>query len=103
VDWDKGKKVPALDFVNAGTCTLNFPEVVLTYHGKKMRLVFNISIDRRQNDRRLVVDSLPFAEGTFVLDLSTWPRTEDKIIPATFWKTNTRRSDDILNRKSGTE
>ena len=86
VDWDKGNKLPALDFVNAGTCTLNLPEVVLTYHGKKMRLIFNISIDRYQNDRRPVVDSLPFQEGTFVLDLRWWQRSEDKMIPATLWK-----------------
>jgi len=86
VDWEKGKKVPALNFVNAGTCTLNFPEVVLTYHGKKMRLIFNINIDRHQNDRRPVVDSLPFEEGTFVLDLTSLPRDGDKMIPATLWK-----------------
>jgi hypothetical protein len=102
VDWDKGKKVPALEFVNAGTCTLDFPGVELTYHGKKMRLIFNISIDRHQNDRRLVVDSLPFGEGTFELDLSSWPRSEDTMIPATFWKKVTnRKPGDILDRKSG--
>lgn len=86
VDWDKGKKVPALEFANAKTCTLDFPDVSLTYHGKKMRLIFNINIERYQRDRRPVIDSLPFEEGTFVLDLTSWPRNDDKMIPATFWK-----------------
>ncbi|HJP94061.1 MAG TPA: hypothetical protein VJ875_19030 [Pyrinomonadaceae bacterium] len=86
VDWDKGNKVPALEFVNAKTCTLNFPGVDLTYHGKKMSLIFNITIDRSQHDRRPVIDSLPFEEGTFVLDLTSWPRNEDKMIPVTLWK-----------------
>ncbi len=102
VDWEKGKKIPALDFVNARTCTLNLPTVELTYHGKKMRLIFNINIERNQRDRRPVVDSLPFGEGTFELDLSSWPHSEDKMIPATFWKrVSARKPDDILNRKSG--
>jgi hypothetical protein len=86
VDWDKGKKVAALEFVNAKTCTLNLTAVDLTYHGKKMRLIFNLTIERYQDDRRPVVDSLPFAEGTFVLDLTSWPHHEDKLIPATLWK-----------------
>jgi len=86
VDFDKGKKVPALEFVNAKTCTLNLPSVDLTYHGKKMRLIFNLTIERHQDDRRPVIDSLPFEEGTFVLDLTSWPHHEDKLIPATVWK-----------------
>lgn len=86
VDFEKGAKLPALEFANAKTCTLDFPSVDLTYHGKKMRLVFNITIERSQHDRRPVVDSLPFQEGTFVLDLSSWPRDEHKMVPATFWK-----------------
>ncbi len=103
VDWDKGKKIPALDFVNAGTCTLNLPDVELTYHGKKMRLIFNISIDRHQRDRRPVIDSLPFGEGTFVLDLTSWPRNEDKLVPATFWRRATAKEKlgSIGERKSG--
>jgi len=51
-----------------------------------MRLNFNITIDRSQRDRRPVIDSLPFQEGTFVLDLTSWTRNEDKMIPATLWK-----------------
>ena len=86
VDWEKGKKVAALEFANAKTCTLNLPTVDLTYHGKTMRLVFNISIERHQDDRRPVVDSLPFKAGTFEFDLASWPHHEDKLIPATQWK-----------------
>jgi len=86
VDWDKGRKVPALEFANAKTCTLNLPAVDLTYQGKKMRLIFNISIERHQDDRRPVVDSVPFKEGAFTLDLASWPHHEDKLIPATQWK-----------------
>lgn len=86
VDFDKGNKVPALVFANAKTCTLDFPTVELTYHGKKMRLVFNVTIERQQPDRRPVIDSLPFQEGTFVLDLTSWSRDEHKMIPATLWK-----------------
>ena len=86
VDFDKGNKLPALEFANAKTCTLDFPSVDLTYHGKKMRLIFNLTIDRSQHDRRPVIDSLPFQEGTFVLDLTSWPRNENKLIPATLWK-----------------
>lgn len=85
-DWDKGKKVSALEFANAGTCTLNFPQVELGYHGKKMTLIFNISIERHQDDRRKVIDSLPFQNGTYVLDLSGWSPSRDTLIPATFWK-----------------
>jgi hypothetical protein len=86
VDWDKGKKVAALEFANAKTCTLNLPTVDLTYHGKTMHLIFNLNIERHQDDRRPVVDSLPFKEGAFVLDLTSWPHHEDKLIPATQWK-----------------
>jgi hypothetical protein len=86
VDWGKGKKVPALEFANAGTCTLNLPGVKLEYHGKKMTVIFNISIERSQDDRRKVIDSLPFQNGAYVLDLSGWSPSRDKMIPATRWK-----------------
>jgi hypothetical protein len=82
----KGKKVPVLEFANARTCTLTLPQVELEYHGKKMTLIFNIHIERRQDDRRPVIDSLPFQEGTYVLDLSGWSRIRDQMIPASMWK-----------------
>jgi hypothetical protein len=84
VDWDKGTKVSTLEFANAGT--LNLPRVELAYHGLKMTLIFDISIERHQDDRRQVIDSLPFQNGTFILDLSGWSHSRDKMIPATRWK-----------------
>jgi hypothetical protein len=86
VEWKDGTKVPALSFANASTCTLHLEEITLTYHNKKMRLIFNIDIARSQNDRRPVVDSLRFQEGTFKLDLTGWTKDEDKLIPANRWK-----------------
>jgi len=86
VDWDKGKKVPTLEFANAATCTLNLGRIELAYHGMKMTLIFEINIERYQADRRPVIDSLPFQNGTFTLDLSGWSHSRDKVIPATQWK-----------------
>jgi hypothetical protein len=86
VDWQKGKKDPSLQFINNETCTMRLTEVTLTYHNKRMRLSFNIDIARTQPDRRPVIDSLPFQEGTFRLDLTGWPREEHKMIPSGRWK-----------------
>ena len=85
-DDEKGSKVPALLFANAAECTMHLSEATLTFQGKKMRLVFNIDIDRKQRDRRQVIDSLPFQNGTFKIDLTGWDRSDDKLIPATHWK-----------------
>lgn len=85
-DNEKGSKVPALLFANAAECTMHLSEATLTFQGKKMRLVFNIDIDRTQQDRRQVIDSLPFQNGTFKLDLTGWDRSDDKLIPSTHWK-----------------
>lgn len=86
VEYPKGKKVPVLEFANAGTCTLNLGQVDLSYRGKQMHLLFNIEIARSQEDRRPVIDSLPFREGTYRLDLTGWPHSSEKLIPATRWK-----------------
>ena len=86
VEWKDGTKVAALSFANAATCTLHLEEITLTYLTKKMRLIFNLDIARNQNDRRPVVDSLRFQEGTFKLDLTGWTKEEDKVIPASRWK-----------------
>ena len=85
-DWDKGKKVSTLEFANAGTCTMNLSRVELAYQGMKMTLIFEISIERKQNDRRMVIDSLPFQNGVFTLDLTGWSHNRDQLIPATRWK-----------------
>jgi hypothetical protein len=86
IGWPKGQKQSALEFANAGTCTLHLTEVNLTYHGKKMRLIFDVDISRNQQDRRPVIDALPFQEGAFSLDLSGWSHETEKLIPAARWK-----------------
>lgn len=86
VEWEKGTKMPALMFANASTCTLHLTEVSLNYGGKVMRLSFNIDIARNQDDRRPVVDSLRFQEGSFKLDLTSWSHSPKKVIAATHWK-----------------
>jgi hypothetical protein len=86
VDWDKGKKIHALEFANAATCTLQLGQVNLSYHGKHMSLIFNVAIARGQPDRRPVIDSLSFQEGTFRLDLAGWTPVKDQLIPAQRWK-----------------
>jgi hypothetical protein len=86
-DWSKGTKKSVLEMANAGTCTMKLKDVVLTYHSKQMHLIFNIDISRSQNDRRMVIDSLPFQEGTFELQKMTPRETGyDQLIPATSWK-----------------
>jgi len=86
VDWQKGRKQPSLEFVNSETCTMQLTEVTLIYHGKKMRLIFDINIAKSRPDHRLVVDSLPFQVGTFGLDLGGRPIARDQIIPSERWK-----------------
>src|SRR4030095_4399181 len=86
VEWEKGTRIPSLDFSNAGICAMRFSEVTLMYHNKKMRLIFDIEILRFQDDRRPVVNSLPFQAGTFRLDMRGWTHERDKVIPASRWK-----------------
>jgi hypothetical protein len=88
VDFEKGAKVPALRFSNSGECMMHLGEVTLPYQSRNMRLVFNIDINRTQDDRRQVIDSLRFQNGDFQLDLNNWNRADDKMIPATHWKKN---------------
>lgn len=85
VEFDKGTKIPAILFSNAGECTLHLTDAELKYRGHTMRLIFNIDIARFQEDRRQVVDSLRFQDGTFKLDLKKWGHAEDLMIPATYW------------------
>jgi len=86
VDWDKGKKVPALHFINDGNCAMRLGKVTLTYQGKQMRLFFNLSITRTQHDRRWVFDSLPFQEGSFVVDVEGWPWEKNEVVSADRWR-----------------
>lgn len=86
VEFPTGRKIPTITFANAATCTLHLEDVTLQFHDKTMRLIFKIDIARSQEDRRPVVDSLPFKEGTFYLDLAGWTKERDKVIPANRWK-----------------
>ena len=85
-DWQKGEKVASLQFFNVETCTMRLTEVTLTYHNKKMRLIFNLAITREQEARRPVIESLPFQEGTFALDLNGWSPDPTRVIASERWK-----------------
>jgi len=85
-DWPKGRKVAGLEFINSKTCTMHLTEATLTYHNQQMRLFFNLEITRTQADRRPVIDSLPFQEGTFALDLTGWSHDRVLMIPSARWK-----------------
>ena len=86
VDYPKGRKQRALGFANAATCTMHLSEVTLTYQGRQMRLIFNLDMTRTQPARRIVIDSLPFQDGTFTLDLTGWSADPHRLISAENWK-----------------
>jgi hypothetical protein len=86
VDWKKGRMVPAMEFSNFGECKMYLTEVTLTYKNKTMRLIFDTEYSRSGGYHRQAIDSLPFQEGTFQLDLRGWPERSDKLVPASRWK-----------------
>jgi hypothetical protein len=86
LDWSKGKNLSALQFINNESCTMRLTEVTLVYHNKTMRLIFNLEITRNQDDRRPVIDSLPFQEGTFMLQMKGWSADPNRVVPAARWK-----------------
>lgn len=92
VEWPNGRKDPSLEFANAATCTMKLTEITLSYHGKKMRLIFNREIPRNDPGHRLVIDSLPFQSGTFVLNLDGWKGDLEQLIPANRWKKMKRQN-----------
>lgn len=92
----------ALLFTN-NACEMHFGEVVLTHQEKTMRLIFNIDLGATRNGQyiqrvRPLIDSLPFQEGTFMLDvkleaLKTVSIPDelnkdwiDVVVPAQSWK-----------------
>lgn len=85
--YKAGRKIPALSYVDVGyTCQMKVPEATLTYRGKTMRLIFNVDIPKLPF-HTLVIDSLPFQEGTFKLDLSRKRDGEfSKVLSARRWK-----------------
>ena len=76
-------RLPALSYVDARSCELDVKEVTLRRAGRTMRLLFNLHLDRRA----LVIDSLPFRQGTFELDQKGLSEEDSsRVIPAKRWK-----------------
>lgn len=67
--------------MNVYPCRLDLDAVTLMLHEKTMRLIFHLDVDAR-GIRLLVIDSPPFQEPTFALDL---PGVHT-VIPASQWK-----------------
>jgi len=74
------KTVEALSLMSGG-CRLQLRELTVELGGKSMRLRFDIDVDSKKV-RILVVDSLPFQEGTFAL---MTPRATQTVVPAQQW------------------
>ena len=82
-DDNDSKPVNTVLYQGGNDCHLDLDELTITLGGKKMHLVFGLSLnsyDQRALAHR-VVDSLPFAEGTFSLKDNSETR-----IPASNWK-----------------
>ena len=76
-------KLPALYYADAKSCELDVKEVTLQHAGKTMRLIFKLNIYRRA----IVIDSLPFQQGTFDLDQKDISEEDSsRVIPAKRWK-----------------
>ena len=76
-------KLPVLHRSNNSTCRLDIREMTLEYKGRKMRLIFNLEINRKA----YYINSPKFQRGTFELDKNSLPQSgSDRIIPATIWK-----------------
>ena len=99
----EGTKVPVLDFHGRDECFVHLREVTLVYHQRRMRLIFDVEIapvtfgEAADYQRRpklpsiVVVESPPFREGTFRLDVAGWLAqftrwAESTTISAAFWK-----------------
>jgi len=100
----EGARIPVLDFHGDG-CVVRLAEITLVYRQRRMRLIFDVDLgvsfgqadDFGRRPTLIVVESLPFQEGTFRLDLRGWLAqlkrfgewSEDggwPTIPAEFWK-----------------
>jgi hypothetical protein len=82
-----GEEVPVIAFGHSGPCQLKFADSTLEYHGKKMRLFFDVDIpSKEQPVHDVVIDSLPFQEGTFRLDLSGLEQDDHRVMAAGRWK-----------------
>jgi len=73
----------ALSQANAASCQLKIGEMILRHNGMKMRLIFDLEINRRD----YYFDSLRFQNGTFKLDQETLPASgSDEVIPSKVWR-----------------
>ncbi len=89
-----GEEVPVIAFGHSGPCHLKFADSTLEYHGKKMRLIFDVDIpSKEQPVYDMVVDSLPFQEGTFKLDLSGLEQYDHRVMAASRWKRVSSKSE----------
>lgn len=90
-----GEEVPVIAFSHSGPCELKFADATLEYHGKKMRLIFDVAIpSQEQPVHEIVVDSLPFQEGTFKLDLSGLKEGGRRVMAASRWKRVSGKSEE---------
>jgi hypothetical protein len=86
---DQAKNLlPVLYVADSAGCEVGLTEVTLKYGGKSMRLLFNVRVFRRA----IAIDSLPFEEGTFELQLDSElpdrkePYRGEGYLPAERWK-----------------
>jgi hypothetical protein len=92
---NSGKEVSVIAFGHSGPCQLKFTDATLEYHGKKMRLIFDVDIpSKEQPVRDMVIDSLPFQQGTFKLDLSGLKQEDYRVMAASRWKRVSAKSEE---------
>ena len=79
----KDIKARSITYWGGASCVLKLDEVTIQIGKTKMRLLFDLSLNSYNDSAhcRKVIDSLPFAQGTFRLE----PTTENEIA-ATKWK-----------------
>jgi hypothetical protein len=75
--------LPVIYVVDAAACHIKVGEFTLQIGGHRMRLIFDLELDRRA----LTIDSLPFQAGTYRLDKRDLENGfAERIVPATRWK-----------------
>jgi hypothetical protein len=86
--WANGTRVAVLDFLGhegGALCSVQVAEITLNYERHRMRLIFGAALSgvpgSAANDYppkppyHVVIESLPFQDGTFRLDLARWLAT----------------------------
>ena len=99
-----GGPIPALLIMGKDECQLRLTEMTLVHRQRRMRLIFNVAqrwvtgaeatVRPLKAPYFMIVDSIPFREGTFELDLAGWLapfekwgdwKSEYPTIPSRFW------------------